>query len=265
MNTSKLLHGKIICAGMNRLSSVKLANACFDSGIVPSLVHINHDFETLLNILNSFKGKLYILCVTSNILTIKVIQKFIELKVPFLEFLDFPNDNLLKILNTTSIGTIQKLKGGTFHNNVDYVTIKTDKAASFYDPKLNVSEYIKKSSTPVIVSGGVYDKVDIAYCLGLGASAVSIGTTFALSEESAIPTSKKVFLINNSNRLVSIPREKHNINCIELNRFSEQDDNFTKNLEYGLYSDKGFVYIGHSIKKIQSIQTVQEISKRLIY
>ena len=115
---------------------------------------------------------------------------------------------------------------------------------------------------PVIVSGGISTSKEIKEYLDAGAAAVSLGTVFALSEESRINMDKKRSLINM--RYNDVTKIKDEQNAIVFSDVADDDGNNTVGLRVGRdTADKGLIFIGKGIDNINAIKPVSEIVKEL--
>jgi NAD(P)H-dependent flavin oxidoreductase YrpB (nitropropane dioxygenase family) len=120
---------------------------------------------------------------------------------------------------------------------------------------------------PIIASGGISTKAQIKEYLDAGALAVSIGTLFAMSEESPIALSTKK---------VMIEKTSHDLSRMKLSglqgivrRDVEKNDDQVRPIDYRLRKgitgelDNGVIFAGTGIDQINEILPVQEIVRRL--
>jgi hypothetical protein len=113
---------------------------------------------------------------------------------------------------------------------------------------------------PVIPAGGITTSEDIDWYLERGAAAVSIGTAFALTQESSISEEvKHKMLMSDSGSLVRIgPAARSGIILGEV-EVVEDDNNYTDSLRKGVQGQGGHIYAGHGIDRIEKISTVREL------
>lgn len=289
----------IICAGMNRVSDIKLALAVRHAGCYPSLVSVNHlvidptTFSPVTNDLSKLKEVMetyyketgssdYILSVSSIILqewssSLELIYKY---KPAYLELLDLDGFSntlfynlvkklqnkgikiLIKVLSSDSIDNIEMCKA------VDGIIIKGPKAAGRVREETKLIDDIMKlkefrSDWIIIAQGGVHDSTGIKELLNAGATAVSMGTIFALSTESSISDEAKQKILEASySDTVKIGRA----NQVGL-LFSKTDndvENNTIGLAKGIRSGTtGHVFIGAAIDHITEIKPVSQIVSEL--
>ena len=144
----------------------------------------------------------------------------------------------------------------------DYYTLKGHESAGKHDALLTtiqMAEIFKKKFPNVnfICTGGLYTKEDVEKCFDVKASAVEIGTPFAISKESSLANDTKLSIINNSEYYTYIN-----------NRKSERihSPNKIYDLESGVKDiTKGHVFIGKKASELpKTIRTVEEIAKVLL-
>lgn len=118
---------------------------------------------------------------------------------------------------------------------------------------------------PIIVSGGISTSSEIKQYLDAGATAVGLGTVFALSEESSISHDKKMAIINMSFKDVSkVKAGRMYQNAIVFTPTPDTDENNSVGLIVGRDSpDKGLIFVGKGIDNITSIKPVAQIVKEL--
>ena len=144
----------------------------------------------------------------------------------------------------------------------DYYTLKGHESAGKFNDKLTtiqMAKIFKKrfSHLKFICTGGLYTKEEIEKCFDLKASAVEIGTPFAISKESSLANETKLSIINNSEYYTHINNEK-----------SERihSPNKIYDLKAGVKNiDKGHVFIGKRASELpKTLRTVEEIAKVLL-
>jgi NAD(P)H-dependent flavin oxidoreductase YrpB (nitropropane dioxygenase family) len=273
----------IVCSPMNGVSDLKLALACARAGIVPSLLPFifksTNDFFQAVDIILNESNDIHVAFPFKYIVDNAEIIK--GSGITHIEILDyFPND-----LTDTNKGIVNELRShgikiflkilipyipNEFIDIIDVVTVKGSEGAgrSANDIKLEKIIFDVKETYPkvdIVASGGIKNSNDIKALLSHGASAVSIGTLFAMSKESPIPDAVKNKLLQSTSadirRLKTGARQRGII-------FDEQavdDFNNTKGLYSGLRTGtKGHIFIGNALDSITDILSVQEIVDHLV-
>ena len=117
----------------------------------------------------------------------------------------------------------------------------------------------------IIVSGGIETKQQIKYFLNEGATAIGIGTLFALSKESSIPFNTKLKMSTNQiKQITNYNNDKKNaIVFSEINN-KEDDLNNSKSLIKGINGIEGHIYAGTAVKNIKEIKPLKQIVEELI-
>ena len=280
----------ILCAGMNKVSDLNLAIATYNAGILPSLSVFNYKslYDELSDDMIKFKS-----ITNSNDITISTciddvinIDKIIAMNPAYVEILGYDDrkqisafeklkrSNIKIILKQVYVENISSIKD--IAHTLYAIILKNEKSAGLNCPQTKtLNEQVKVirehySDIRIIASGGVYDKNDIDQMIKDGADGVSIGTLFALSNESKITNDVKSNLIANKNKLSMIKKinSPYFHNCIVFNKNIRTnhhiDSNYTNFLIEGIETGtNGLVYMGHAIKHIDKIETVKQIMKRL--
>jgi enoyl-[acyl-carrier protein] reductase II len=273
----------IVCSPMNGVSDLKLAVACAQAGIVPSL--FLHPFTNLDDFSKSVTEILANgpnIHVSSSLKDITTNAELIKkLGITHIEILEFENsdisiDNKIIINDLRAFGIKVILKILLTHvidqfiDIIDGVTIKGSEGAGRSAKDIKLEDTIldiknKYPSLKIIASGGVKNKSDIDSLLALGACAVSIGTLFAMSKESPIPYSVKNKLLQSTSddirRLKTGARQR----AIIFGEQSIDDFNNTHGLYSGLQTGTtGHIFVGNAIDTITDILSVQEIVDCLV-
>ncbi len=157
------------------------------------------------------------------------------------------------------------------YNVIDAIVVKSAQGAGkVSDYNKNIFELTRKAkrkypSVHVISSGGVSTSDDIKQCLESGATAVGIGTMFALSKESKIDIKTKEALISKTSEDIrALGRTGLGLNAIVFkDHKGPDDDNFSQSLDLGVRGAGGHLYVGHAINNIDQILSVEEIVSRL--
>jgi NAD(P)H-dependent flavin oxidoreductase YrpB (nitropropane dioxygenase family) len=274
----------IVCAPMNRVSDLKLALACAEAGIVPSLIPYP-DFKLFLENLEEYKstGKEIFVAIELNELINPVFHKIIlNSCITHVELIDIRVDLLTEI----NIEKIQQLKAAgikiflkilghdhvpAFSSVIDGVVIKGSEGAGRSRVDVDLVTEIKKIKElypylAVIASGGVKNKQDIDELLAAGACAVSIGTMFAMSAESSVPEVTKKALLEKTSADITRTQQGRSQRAIVFGAQQANDDeNNTFGLITGLNTGTaGHIFIGNAITEIQDILPVDTIVKKLM-
>lgn len=273
----------IVCSPMNGVSDLKLAIACAQAGIVPSLFLHPYtnlaDFSKSVTEVLSHCSNIHVSSSLKDITTNAELIK--KLGITHIEILEFENNDVSidnkKIINDLRAAGIKVILKillthviDQFIDIIDAVTIKGSEGAgrSAKDIKLEDAILDIKSKYPslkIIASGGVKNKSDIESLLSLGACAVSIGTLFALSKESPIPREVKDKLLQSTSddirRLKTGARQR----AIIFDEQSADDFNNTNGLYSGLRTGTtGHIFVGNALDSITEILSVQEIVDCLV-
>lgn len=273
----------IVCSPMNGVSDLKLAIACAQAGIVPSLFLHPYtnlaDFSKSVTEVLSHCSNIHVSSSLKDITTNAELIK--KLGITHIEILEFENNDVSidnkKIINDLRAAGIKVILKillthviDQFIDIIDAVTIKGSEGAgrSAKDIKLEDAILDIKSKYPslkIIASGGVKNKSDIESLLSLGVCAVSIGTLFALSKESPIPREVKDKLLQSTSddirRLKTGARQR----AIIFDEQSADDFNNTNGLYSGLRTGTtGHIFVGNALDSITEILSVQEIVDCLV-
>lgn len=285
----------IICSPMNGVSDVKLAVACYNAGILPSLVQFGYvtngvfDIKKFENALSEYaelsnNGRLLVATDVESIQNDELVSLFVKYNVHYIEILNCESYNARNMydasitLREKGIIVSPKLLAGyksvkQIFNNIgpiDCVTIKSPNGAGRgLDGIVLEEEIVKiKQEFPniiLIVSGGINTSTDIKRMISLGADWVSIGTMFCASTESSMSFEAKNKIVNASysdtQRLSTGAKQ----NSLVFSSVEEKDMNNTLGLYHGVRTGKsGHVYVGTGIDIINKIEPVQEIVSRLV-
>jgi CheY-like chemotaxis protein len=256
------------------------------------VVH-NHDESELANdvakIVNEMKeftelsgSSDFILALRSDFLLkdTKLLPAMLKYRPAYVEFFDnidwsdIKVVNLIKLLRTYRIKIIYKILAprilGKLVEFVDAIDVKGPDAAARVNTTTTTSlvDRIKqlKSANPhlhIIASGGMSSQQDVQACIDAGASAVALGTVFAMSEESSISVETKMKMIESTfSQVVNIGEAQQN--ALVFTNEKDVDGNHTVGLELGIKSPvAGHVFVGKAIDSIDSIKTVETIVSEL--
>ena len=231
-------------------------------------------------IIAAFSPKIF-----SNRNLIEFVLKYKISHIEFFERLEQKDIPILQILRKLNIKIIQKYLtiGATSIEDrnksyvdavphIDAISLKgPDGAARVIDTNETLMrryEILRKKlpTKPIIISGGISTSAEIKQYLDAGAVAVSLGTVFALSQESCISHDKKLSLINMSYGDVNkVKAGSMYQNAIVFTPTPDTDENNSVGLVVGRDSaDKGLIFVGKGIDNIHSIKPVAQIVKELI-
>ena len=273
----------IVCSPMNGVSDLKLAIACAKAGIVPSLIPYTfksfNDFFQAVNVVLKESNDIHVAISFKDIINNAELIK--SSGITHIEILDYipsdittANKNIINELRSTGIKILLKVLLphviDQFIDIIDAVTVKGSEGAgrSAKDIKLETIIFDVKQTYPglyIIASGGIKNNNDIKSLLSLGASAVSIGTLFAVSEESPISKEIKDKLlkttINDIQRLKNGARQR----AVIFDVHAEDDFNNTDGLMSGLQTgSSGHIFIGNAIDSVNEMLSVQQIVDHLV-
>jgi hypothetical protein len=117
-----------------------------------------------------------------------------------------------------------------------------------------------------IVSGGISTNEHIQSYLKAGATAVGIGTLFALSEESLICQESKLAVINDNRRPLNKMQSESSVqNAFVFSKYNGADNtNNSVSLNLGISGKGGHLFVGEGKKYVNEILPVAEIVARLM-
>lgn len=281
----------IISAPMNKVSDLKLAIACHNAGVFPSLsLYTFYVIDTLrLDLfdaaLKDFKSqtgsnKILVSLLTSDLLDKQIQNILIENQVSHLEVIDdktvVDSDVWNTVVNETKFLQSKNikifLKALTSRNTsleVDGIILKGSKGAGRGAEYVDIDEeliHIKKKfpNMPVVMSGGITCSADIQKYLDLGCSAVAIGTLFAAAEESPISVESKQKMIDSTYSDV-VRFGKVNQNALVFRPLPNDDYNNTVSLLHGIRNPKqGIIFAGKGINNIEKILPMKDIVNELV-
>jgi enoyl-[acyl-carrier protein] reductase II len=277
----------IICSSMNGVSDVNLAIACAKSGIVPSLTMapIEWYLEKLPSYLQKFRDELghcnLILGITIpteyELLENYVLNLVKKYEITHCEFIFLINpdkhNSFKRKLHDLNCKVLRKqVSLSKKQDNFDALITCGSESAGYSmnrsTKKLFVFQRITTPDVPIVVSGGISTRSQINEYLNLGAIAVSIGTMFAMSEESSIALSTKKVMIEKTSSDLSRMKISgmQGIICRDV----DKNDNSINPIDYRLQKgitgelDDGVIFAGIGIDQINEILPVQEIVRRLV-
>lgn len=286
---------------MNKVSDLKLALACHDAGIVPSLsIYSNTEYvienketyynHSALNEVDEFMAKtgsneisfaFHVRLLHSD----KFFNRILRTKNRLIELLDWGLIDVLdhKILDRlTELQSQGRIVGLKFNNSSrvahsietkniidtsDYYILKGNEGAGMVGDatidELTV-EVKKLSSKKIVSTGGITSSHDVSRVLSLGADAVGIGTLFAMSEESRIPTDVKLKLLEKTKAdLMKVAGTHQGIKFSDVPEHSNH--NLDKSLVNGIETGQaGHINIGIAISAITEIRPIKDIVAQLV-
>jgi NAD(P)H-dependent flavin oxidoreductase YrpB (nitropropane dioxygenase family) len=273
----------IICAPMNGVSDLRLALACAEAGIVPSLLpyaYTDDEFKIVVKQVKEVSENIY--AAYSFIDIVNSIDQILDMGITHIEILEFEfseitefNKDKINQLRKSGVKIILKILKPRiiplFIDIIDAVLIKSSEAAGRSADDIDIFKVIPaiKKAYPtlnVIASGGVKNKLDIDNFLTAGACTVAIGTLFAMSLESSIPDHTKEKLLEKTQDDIARVEQGARQRAIIFNNDNGDDDfNNTAGLLKGLSTGtQGHVYMGNAIGTVTKIIPVQEIVNQLV-
>lgn len=293
MNHNELFGSKypIIAAPMNKVSDLRLAVACFNAGIFPSLSLYNYYVIDRLRLdlfdeaLKEYKlltgsNKILVSLLTSDVFDKKIQTILLENQVTHIEIIDdktIVNSgqwdtvvNEMKVLQNNGMKIF--LKALTSKNTaleIDGLILKSSKGAGRGLEQVDIDQELETiqqnfPDMPVIMSGGITCSADIKKYLDLGCVSVAVGTLFSASQESPISTESKRKLIAASyNDITRIG--KANQNALVFDPVPGDDHNNTVSLLYGIQNPiRGLIFAGKGIDNIKEILPIDDIVQELV-
>lgn len=267
----------IICAPMNRVSDLKLALACAEAGIVPSLIPDSYgtieDFKNAAIEVKKKSKDLQVSYALEDIVT--NVDLILELGISHIEIFEYNLDSdqhslrVLYELRKQGVKIILKVIKPdiipVFLDVIDAVTYKGSDAAGRSAVGVDLLKEIPllKVQYPglnIIASGGIGNKKDIDKFLDAGACAVSIGTLFAMSADSSVPDTIKNKLLDTSSTDIKRLKTGARQRAVIFKEEQVDDFNNTQGLSLGLTTGtQGHIFVGNAIDSITDILTVKEI------
>jgi len=276
----------IICSSMNGVSDINLALACAKAGIVPSLTMAPFEWylDKLPSYLEQFReemGHCNLILGTAIPVHFDDLEKYVlrlieKYQITHCEFVfvkDHTRHNaFVKKLHDLNCKVLTK-QVTVFKNkdNFDAIIACGSESAGYSDNLSTKNLFlIQRTITPdvpIIASGGISTITHIREYLDLGALAVSIGTLFAMSEESPIALSTKKVMIEKTSRDLSRMKLSglQGIVCRDVNSNDTQIRPIDYRLRKGILGelDDGVIFAGIGIDQINEVLPVQEIVRRL--
>ena len=270
---------------MNGVSDLKLALACQQAGIVPSLIPYSYpSFKEFFADLSEYKitqGDIIVALRLLEVVDDRLTNKLSTSGITHIELLEFePTDitveNIDKInmLRSCGIQIILKILIHTdiepYKDIIDAVTIKGPESAGRSMAGLDLISEIKAirllyPDIKIIASGGVKNNNDVTRCLKAGATAVGIGTLFAMSQESSIPKAVKDKLLQSTSGDIRRLKSGAGQRAVVFKEQDSDDFNNTQGLTKGLKTGvQGHIFVGNAIDTITEILTVKEIVGYLV-
>jgi enoyl-[acyl-carrier protein] reductase II len=287
----------IVAAPMNRVSDAKLAIACHNAGIFPSLSLYSWQDKHNAGIINEHlvdreiktfqdatgSSKILISLSSPDLFKDNVIKLLLDNHIEFLEYIGSNLPSKLSMDGTKTVKqqmkeqhgvdfkTITKrLVSGPINSNaVDAIMYKTGDGAGRGVPSANILNELEKfknsyPTLPVIISGGVGCSDDVKKYMSLGCMAICIGTLLAASEESSVSHETKLKMIEAT--VADISRtEVSNQSALVFSKLPDHDLNNTHSLMKGISgTDQGLIFAGKGINYIKEIRPVKDIVQELM-
>jgi NAD(P)H-dependent flavin oxidoreductase YrpB (nitropropane dioxygenase family) len=286
----------IVAAPMNRVSDAKLAIACHNAGIFPSLslyswqsrhsIDINENIvDRELKIFQDATGSSKVLISLASVDLFKdsVMKLLLDNHIEFLEFIASDHPPKFFMDKTKTVKQQMKDRHGVDFkiitkrldsqninaNAVDAIMYKTAEGAGRGEPSANILNELEKfkniyPTLPTIMSGGVGCADDVKKYMSLGCMAVCIGTLLAASEESSVSRETKLKMIEAT--VADISRTAvSNQSALIFSKLPDDDMNNTHSLIKGLASpDQGLVFAGKGIDYVKEIKPVKDIIQELV-
>lgn len=276
----------LICAPMNRVSDLALATAVHDAGCYPSLVADNyptldkleHDIQSFIastgsaNLILALESvalmqnkQLVDIVLKYNLSHIEIFDRADASNVALMYLFDKIRANgtkiIFKMLSVFDLGELAK--------HIDGIVIKTpDAAARVIHDKYDAVQRIeiltaKYPHLYVIASGGISNYSDIQKYINAGATAVSVGTLFAVSTESSVSLETKQAMVRSS-YADTVKVGTANQTALVFSTTVDADGNNTNGLELGVKTPSaGLIFAGKAIDSVTEIKTVEQIVREL--
>ena len=275
---------------MNQVSDAKFAVDCYNAGIYPSISLFNYktikdfilgisyfkektgttDFLFSLNFSDFENLQIRNIIDKLDIKNIELISNFYNANKSFINIKDeLKNRNSIRFF----LKTIDR-KDFYFGKYFNGLILKGNESAGALGKNKIESIFLyTKNKYPnkfIIPSGGIQNKDQIKYFMSNGATAIGIGTLFALSEESPIPKEAKLAMINKKRNIMITQHNKLNYEkgavIFSKTKYTDNDPNNTNSLILGINSlgEQGHIYAGSAIENIKKIKPLKQIMQELI-
>ena len=245
---------------MNQVSDAKFAVDCYNAGIYPSISLFNYktikdfilgisyfkektgttDFLFSLNFSDFENLQIRNIIDKLDIKNIELISNFYNANKSFINIKDeLKNRNSIRFF----LKTIDR-KDFYFGKYFNGLILKGNESAGALGKNKIESIFLyTKNKYPnkfIIPSGGIQNKDQIKYFMSNGATAIGIGTLFALSEESPIPKEAKLAMINKKRNIMITQHNKLNYEkgavIFSKTKYTDNDPNNTNSLILGINS-----------------------------
>jgi NAD(P)H-dependent flavin oxidoreductase YrpB (nitropropane dioxygenase family) len=268
----------IVAAAMNQVSDIKLSKAVRHSGGIPSLSIYNYrnNFQGLLADLEDYKKefndlKLFLSLGDAELKIPAVLDLVLKSKIEFIELILDGAEIYTELESIVNNGTRVFVKCLSLKGVIPGITgviIKGDEGAGRGSRDLDTLFQQIKTHYPdleIIVSGGIGTYAQVKYYMDRGALAVSIGTLFAVAEESKISLETKLKIINATRTDIKQFETGAQQNALIFSSIDGDDHNHTAGLHTGIHNPTaGHVFVGTAIDHITEIKPVAEIIKCLM-
>lgn len=267
----------IIAAAMNQISDIKLSKAVRRAGGIPSLSIYNYknNFQGLVDDLTDYKKefndlKLFLSIGDAELKIPAVLNLILKSKIEFIELIVEGTNTLESLQSITDNGTTVFVKCLSLDGvipGINGVILKSNAGAGRGSESLDTLFEQIKTHHPdlkIIVSGGIGTSEQVKHYIDNGALAVSIGTLFAVSEESKISLETKLKIINSTSTNISQFKTGATQNALIFSSVDDDDYNHTTGLHLGIQSPTaGHVFVGTAVDHITEIKPVAEIIQAL--
>ena len=268
----------IIAAAMNQVSDIQLSKAIRHAGGIPSLSIYNYknNFQGLVDDLIDYKKefndlKLFLSVGDAELKIPAVLDLILKSKIEFIELIIESTDILVGLQSITDNGTKVFVKCLTLDGVIPGVTgviLKSNAGAGRGSEDLDNLFHQIKTHYPdlkIIVSGGIGTPDQVKHYIDNGALAISIGTLFAVAEESKISLETKLKIINSTSTDISQFNTGATQNALIFSSVDNDDYNHTTGLHIGMQSPTaGHVFVGAAVDYITSSRPVADIINDLV-
>jgi hypothetical protein len=291
----------ILCVTMNKVSDLNLAFACHNAGIVPSLsIYSNTGFDVnkpdsyynsdALNDVDTYMEKTgsdeISFAFQADIMhNDKFFNRLLKTKNRLIEIIEWTRADILdrKILerleelqsqgrkiglkSNKSVTAKHKITSKNLIDLSDYYLLKGAEGAGLVGEETTidlVKNFHAATTKSLVASGGITTAEDIRRMISAGASAVGIGTLFAMSEESRIPNEVKLKLLEKTKEdLIKVNGSHRGIMFTTVTEHS--NGNLDKSLVTGIETgQQGHINMGHGLLSIKNILPVKDIVDLLV-
>jgi len=275
----------IVCAPMNQVSDFNLAMAVAEEGCFPTFVVFN--LSEVIKYKKATGSTNFSIFLDLKYMTEEECEIIKDINPKFIEFiyggqyrdrhlvLESPRVkgfiDFLKKNNTTVIFKTTAAQSQRTNENEQFYSvynIKGSESAGCIGVDTTKEAFLKQKAftpnMPICMSGGIYTGQQVDWYLENGATAVYMGTPFAMTFESSIATTVKLSMVyekkNQRETIVDFDGLKRNGIIFNKENYKVSKNN----LKTGVNGIGGHVFVGQAIDQINKIKSVKEVVQQIV-